>query len=107
MSIEIIDLTLPAYDPDFPKPPGLLPVPPEVEESVASDQARIQLYLADGYVKRSRDDMTLRYDYEGAYVAYRRTPQGVEVLAAGWDEVNKYLEDHPLETQQDVRIGTV
>jgi len=107
MSSEIIDLTLPAHDPNFPKPRGLLPVPPEVEESVARDQARLQPYFTDEYAKRARDDMTLRYYYEGAYVAYRRTPQGVEVLAVGWDEVSKYLDDHPPETQQDVRIGSV
>ena len=53
------------------------------------------------------DDWTLNYYYDGAYIAYRRTSQGVEVLAVGWDEAGKYLEDHPLETRRDVEIGTV
>ena len=39
MSSELIDLTLPAHDPNFPKPRGLLPVPPEVAESVAQTEA--------------------------------------------------------------------
>ena len=35
-----IDLTLPAHDPNFPKPRGLLAVPPEVAEWVADEEAR-------------------------------------------------------------------
>lgn len=107
MSSEIIDLTLPAHDPTIPKPRGLLPVPPEIAEWIASEQARLQPYYTNEYAKQSRDDQTLRYYYEGTYVVSRRTPQGVEVLAVGWDEVSKYLDDHPSETQQDVRIGRV
>jgi hypothetical protein len=41
MSIELIDLTLPARDASFPKPLGLLPVPQEIEEAVAREEARI------------------------------------------------------------------
>ena len=37
MAQHFIDLTLPAHDPNFPKPRGLLPVPPEVAEDVAED----------------------------------------------------------------------
>ncbi len=37
MAEHIIDLALPAHDPNFPKPRGLLPVPPEVAEDVAED----------------------------------------------------------------------
>jgi hypothetical protein len=107
MAGEIIDLTLPAHDPNFPKPRGLLPVPPEVEEDVASEQARLQPYYTDEYAKRATDEMTLRYYYEGVYVASRPTPHGVEVLAVGWDEVTKFLKDHSPETRQDVRLGMV
>ncbi len=41
MSSELIDLTLPAHDPSFPKPRGLLPVPPEVDEFVGEEEARL------------------------------------------------------------------
>ena len=37
-----VDLTLPAHDPNFPKPRGLLRVPPEVAEQVASEETRIE-----------------------------------------------------------------
>jgi hypothetical protein len=105
MSSEIYDLTLPAHDPTFPKPRGLLPVPPEVEQAVSREQARHQPYFTDDYAKQSRDDMTLRYYYEGTYVAYRNIPEGVEVLPVGWDEVRKFLDETPPEGQQGVFTG--
>ena len=64
------------------------------------EQARLQPYFTGEYAKRVRDDMTLRYYYEGSYVASRRTPQGVEVLAVGWDEVRKFLKETPPDPQQ-------
>jgi hypothetical protein len=111
MSHEIIDLSLPAHDPAVPKPRGLLPIPPEVEEAVAREEARIArehgIRIAPEAKRRMLDQLTLQCYYEGAYVASRCTPKGVAVLAVGWDEAGKYLEDHPPETRQDVRIGTV
>ena len=107
MSSELVDWTLPAHDPTISKPRGLLPVPPWVEESIASEQARLQPNFTDEYAQRARDEMTLRYYYEGTYVAYRHAPQGVEVLAVGWDEVSRYLDEHPAEARQDVRIRRV
>jgi hypothetical protein len=35
------DLTLPAHDPNFPKPRGLIPVPPEVAEQVADEEVNL------------------------------------------------------------------
>jgi hypothetical protein len=111
MSSELIDRTLPAHDPSSPKPRGLLPVPQEIQEAVAREEARITrengIVIAPEARQRMLDDLTLQYYYEGAYVASRRTPQGVEVLAVGWDEANQYRANHPPESRQDVRIGTV
>ncbi len=111
MSSELIDLTLPAHDPTFPKPRGLLPVPPEIEDVVAREEARITrehgIAISPEARRRMLDDLTIQYYYEGAYIASRRTPQGVEILAVGWDEAHKYRQDHPPETRKDVRIGTV
>ena len=111
MSDRIIDLSLPAHDPTFPKPRGLLPVPPEIEETVAREEARFIREHGTGFSPEARrrilNDLTLQYYYEDAYVASRHTPHGVEVLAVGWDEVHQYRQDHPPETRRDVRIGTV
>ena len=107
----IIDWTIPAHDPNFPKPRGLLPVPPQVAEQVAQFEARfIQEHgapIAPEARQRMLDDWTLNYYYDDTYIAHRRTPQGVEVLAVGHEEVRKYMKEHPLETRQDVLIGVV
>jgi len=111
MSSDLIDWTLPAHDPNFPKPRGLLPIPPEVAESAAQEEARIArehgIQIAPEARQKMLDDWTLNYYYDGAYIAYRRTPQGVEVLAVGWDEAHKFREEHPPETRRDVVIGVV
>jgi hypothetical protein len=106
-----IDTTLPAHDPTFVKPRGLLPVPPEVAESVARHQAEFIRNHGAPYTSEARqrilDNLVLNWYYDGSYVAYRRTPEGVEVLAVGWEEANKYRQEHPLEERRDVIIGAV
>src|ERR1700722_9246480 len=111
MSSELIDLTLPAHDPNFPKPRGLLPVPQEIEEAVACEEARVLrdhgIAIAPEARQRMLNDLTLQYYYESSYVASRHTPLGVEILAVGRDEASEFIKDHPPETRNDVRIGTV
>jgi hypothetical protein len=108
---QLTDLTLPAHDPEFTKPRGLLPVPPEIAEQVASEEARIErdhgLRIAPEARQRMLDNRTLHYYYDGAYIAYRHTAQGVEVLAVGRDEARKYLDDRSPEFGPDIRVGTV
>jgi hypothetical protein len=111
MAQNFTDLTLPAHDPNFPKPRGLLAVPPEVEEQVANSEARIArekgIQIAPEYRQRMLDEWTLRYYYDTAYVDYRRTLEGVEVLAVGHEEANRYREEHPPESRRGVLIGVV
>jgi hypothetical protein len=106
-----IDHTLPAHDPNFPKPRGLIPVPPKVAEWVAEEESRFEREHGSRFTpvaqQRILDDWTLNYYYDDAYIAYRRTPQGVEVLAVGLEEARQYMKDHPLETRRDVLIGVV
>jgi hypothetical protein len=111
MSSELIDLTLPAHDPSFPMPRGLLHVPKEIEEAVAHEDERLLrdhgIVVAPEGRQRMLNDLTLQYSYESAYVASRHTPLGVEILAVGREEVRKFIQDHPPETRKDVRIGIV
>ncbi len=111
MSSEMIDLALPAYDPSFPKPRGVLPVPQGIEDAVAREEARLLqeqgIVLAPEARQRMLDDLTLQHYYEGVYVAARRTPLGVEVLAVGWDEASAFIKERSPDTRQDVKIGTV
>ena len=111
MSDRLIGWTLPAHDPNFPKPRGLLPVPPRLADLVARDEAECIRKHGTGYSPEARqrilDENVLYWYYDGSYVAHRRTPQGVEVLAVGWEEAHKYLEEHPDATLEGVVIGTV
>jgi hypothetical protein len=110
MAHDILDLSLAAHDPNIPKPRGLLPVPAQVAEQVADEEARcLQEFgvpLPPELKQRLLDEWTLRYYYDRAYVAYRRTPQGVEVLAVGL-EARKYLGPHMSERHPGVRVETV
>jgi hypothetical protein len=89
----------------------MIPVPPEVAEWVACEEARVArehgIQIAPETKQRILEDWTLNYYYDDSYIAYRRTPQGVEVLAVGPEEVYKYLDEHPLETRRDVVFGVV
>ena len=111
MVVHFIDETLPAHDPGFPKPRGLLPVPPEVAESIAAYEAELIRKHGTSCTPEARqrmlDNEVLNWYYDNAYIAYRRTPQGVEVLAVGWEEANKYRDEHPVDDRRDVIIGTV
>jgi hypothetical protein len=111
MPDHIIDSTLPAYDPNFPKPRGFVPVADDVAASVADFEARFIREHGAPMTPEARqrilDDWTLNYYYDNSYLAYRRTPRGVEVLAVGWEEVRKYLNDNPPETRQNVEIRVV
>ena len=95
MYARIIDESNPRYRGPLPKPRGLLPVPPEIAEEICRDQAANQPNYTDEYAKLTRDDWTLTYYYEGDTVACRTTHEGVEVLAVGWDEVSRFLEETP------------
>ena len=108
MSSEIVDLSAPTHDPKALKPRGLLPVPPEVEAIVAREEARIAqkhgIPIAPEASNRMEDDLTLQYFYEGSDVACRETPQGVAVVAVGWDEIGEYLKTTPSGQPPGVRI---
>ena len=104
MYARIIDETNPRYSGPLPKPRGLLPVPPEIAEEISRDQTAHQPYYTDAYAKMTCDDWTLRYYYEGETVASRSTPEGVEVLAVGPEEVRRFFEETPDESQHGIMI---
>lgn len=64
---------------------GLLPVPPEVEDEVQRQEAKYS--MTPEYRKTLRDRLTLERYFADVEVAFRRTPEGIEVLAAGLDEI--------------------
>ena len=92
-----------------PKPRGLLPIPPEVEAAVAEDDA--SLLKRHGIVSTAEDrqrqmnSLTLQYYYGGHDVAYRLTPQGVELLAAGLSEIRQLVQGMTQEEVLTIKIG--
>jgi hypothetical protein len=87
------------------RPRGLLAVPPEVEQIVSREKNRLQPYMDKAAEDRIRDDLTLQYYFEGTYVAYRRTSQGIEVLAIGLDEIGELVKKLPPDRRPDVVIA--
>src|SRR4051794_18342868 len=104
MVARIIDAKNPCYRGPLPKPRGLLPVPPEIAEEIRREQKAHRPNFSDEYAKMTCDDWTLTYYYEGEMVACRSTPEGVEVLAVGPEEVGRFFEETPQEHRQGVLI---
>jgi hypothetical protein len=92
-----------------PKPRGLLPVPPEVEAAVAEQDS--SLLERHGIVptaedrRRQLNSLTLQYYFGGHDVAYRFTPQGVELLAAGLSEIRQLVQGLSQEELLTIKIG--
>jgi hypothetical protein len=92
-----------------PKPRGLLPVPGEVKEIIAKEEAR--LLKEHGIVptpearQRMIDSFTLQYYFDGIDIAYRHTTHGVEVVAVGLEEVGELIRSSPQDQRADVVFG--
>jgi len=87
------------------RPRGLLSVPPPVAEFVAAEEARILrqhgIQLTEETKRRMLNEGTLDAYYRYEWVSYRETPQGVEVLAVGLDEIDR-LSKQPVSADQPV-----
>jgi hypothetical protein len=92
-----------------PKPRGLLPVPSEVEEAVAEEEERLlkehNIVPTPEARRRLVDSLTLQYYYGGYDVAYRETPQGIEVVAVGLAEIGELIRTTPQEQREGVVFG--
>ena len=92
-----------------PKPRGLLVVPPEVEAALAEDDS--SLWKEHGIVPTSEDrqrqlnSLILQYYYGGHDVAYRVTPEGVELLADGLVEIRELTRCMSQEDLLTIKIG--
>jgi hypothetical protein len=82
---------------------GLLPTPPEVAEIVAEEVAKRP--MSDAARQWVTDCFNMQYYFGGHPIAYRKTPQGVEVLAAGLDEIGKLMRRLPPSEDRNVIIG--
>lgn len=93
------------------RPEKLLPVPPEVAEHVEKEAARAQaehgFALTPEARQRMLNDGTLDWYYHDQWVSYRETPQGVEVLAEGLEEMGALAGRLTPEERADLRSKLV
>jgi hypothetical protein len=82
---------------------GLLPTPPDVEALVERWKAMDP--LTPEQRKTLRDRLTLRRHFSDVEVAFRRTPQGIEVVAAGLDEIAEFRRTGTREPREAVVYG--
>jgi hypothetical protein len=87
----------------LPQLRGLLPVPPDVEAEIERQQAAHA--MTPEYRKMLRDRLTLEHYFSDVEVAFRRTPRGIEVVAAGLDEIAEFRAATAPEERQDVVYG--
>lgn len=108
-SFQLVDELNASWVAGRPKPRGLLRVPPEVEAAVALDDS--SLFEKHGIIPTTEDrqrqvnSLTLQYYYGGHDVAYRLTPQGVELLAAGLPEIRQLVEGMSQDELLTIKIG--
>ena len=57
------------------------------------------------YRKTLRDRLTLAHYFSDVEVAFRRTPQGIEVLAAGLNEIAEFRRTSTREQREGVIYG--
>jgi hypothetical protein len=87
-----VDLNTPRHQlPVDQLPRGLIKFPQLIVDQVAKDRAQFppEIY-SEPYARATLEDHTLAYYFDGLPVAYRPAPDGVEVLAVGWEEVARY-----------------
>ena len=69
-------------------PRGFVPFPDHIAQRVA--QLAATCGYGEAYARQSLVRNTLAWFYEGLPVAYRERPDGIEVLALGFEEVARY-----------------
>jgi len=69
-------------------PRGLVTFPDHIVQGIADMAARYA--YGQEYARQSLVQNTLAWYYEGIPVAYRERPDGIEVLALGFEEVARY-----------------
>jgi hypothetical protein len=79
-------------------PHGLIAAPERVREIVAAEKAKFSsdIFTAEAE-ERLKNDLALQFYFDGLghEVLYRSTPEGPEVLAVGFEEIQKFRRGNP------------
>jgi hypothetical protein len=82
-----------------------LPIPPEVEEAVEREVAKMAAQgrpVVGKARERLLEDSKLSYYFGGQPLAYRETSQGKEILAVGFKDIRRLLKDLSPEDAQTI-----
>src|SRR5262245_24732085 len=82
---------------------GILPVPRSVQAEIARQEA--QRPISSAYRQTLLDRLTLEFYFRDVEVAFRRTDSGIEVLAAGLQEIAAFRQNTSPEQRQGVVYG--
>jgi hypothetical protein len=100
-------LELPKVASDLPR--GLLNPPEQVRVIVEREKAKAPPdFFVDKAWMQMTDELTIQYYFEdsGVELIYRSTPNGPEVLAIGFDEMQALSKDMSLEEQLKLQTWT-
>jgi hypothetical protein len=86
-----------------PRLRGLLPVPPEVEADITLQETEHP--MTPEYRNTLRDWLTVQHYFSDVEIAFRRTPRGIEVLAAGFAEIAAFRRTSTRAERQGVVYG--
>jgi hypothetical protein len=81
----------------------LLRAPARVEAEI--DRQEVERPMSAEYRKILRDRLTLEYFFANGEVAFRRTPDGIEILAAGLDEIAQLRKTNKRAKRQGIVYG--
>ena len=75
-------------------PRGIVKFPTFMLDHMEKEQVRLGQRFTSEYARHNLEQQTLSWYYDGLPVAYRPVPDGIEVLALGWEETAQY-ENNP------------
>jgi len=78
-------------------PRGFVKFPDHIVQGIAA--LAVKYGYGEEYARRSLVRNTLIWFYDGLPVAYRERPDGIEVLALGFEEVGQYRREPPTDVQ--------
>jgi hypothetical protein len=98
-----IDPCSPRYQLSFEQlPRGVVKFPPHIVDAIGQERAKFGSEIfTEEYARKSLEQHTLTWYFDGLPVAFKPLPDGIEVLGVGWEETAKYW---PMSLDPAVRV---
>jgi hypothetical protein len=87
-----IDVNSPRHRLSFEQlPRGVVKHPRHIIDGISQERSKFAPEIfTEEYARKSLEYQTLVWYYSGLPVAYKSLPDGIEVIAVGWEETAKY-----------------